>query len=478
MESIPWSKMVLEMREFFLISTLRNRTRLLPDTFKVTSQVSFTIQSSGETSQKSRSQVEQLTSNSEGPRGKVSHTSVDMPNALTLYERHCQQWSHRREFTAQEVKLPVWCLSSVGVRCMLGNGGQRAAGSEWVQMNRWLRPRRLVGPALQPARRVHATPAHWGIRDRFVTESDLNKKPSQLEIQRKGLPENTPTLGERMRRGASSPFFNAHPKDGYYKGQTGTLRDYLEDATLEDVYTKGLKTLKTEIIKWKNELLLDPYSNFILPGGYRPYWQFQTDKDFEDTWITTADSDWGEGYSKCQFDRSPSGKGYFTGELNTRVPKDGRLVKAGYCNLKSVQRYKSFAREANLGFQYFTAIQMRIRGDGRTYILNVHISGMYDMEWNDLWNFPIHTRGGPYWQDIVIPYSKFYLTHKTAFQDDQYRFSADRVRGLSFSVIDNTDGPFALEIDEIGLLNMTEVEENNFDYESYMLREKGFTQKM
>jgi Complex I intermediate-associated protein 30 (CIA30). len=62
--------------------------------------------------------------------------------------------------------------------------------------------------------------------------------------------------------------------------------------------------------------------------------------------------------------------------------------------------------------------------------------------------------------------------------DDQERFDSTIVNGVSFTLKDDVDGPFALEVDEIGLVNMPEVTDDNFDYESYILPEPGFNQKM
>lgn len=239
----------------------------------------------------------------------------------------------------------------------------------------------------------------------------------------------------------------------------------------------------------------------MFPDEYRPFWKFKPDEDFEDKWVTTCDSEWGEGYSKCDLTRSKTGRGYFSGELSTRVPKDGRIARSGYCNLRSVIIFRSFARPAILGFEYYTAFRIRIRGDGRPYFMNVHLNNRYDIYYNDLWSFPIHTRGGPYWEEVTvsvcsqkckypnevvhvilnrfqIPFSKFFLSVKSHLLDDQERFDSTNVNGVSFTLKDDVDGPFALEVDEIGLVNLPEVTKNNFDYESYILPERGYNQKM
>jgi hypothetical protein len=53
-------------------------------------------------------------------------------------------------------------------------------------------------------------------RNLVVKEEDLNKRPSDLEISQKGLPDNTPTLGERMDRDVYRTFHQADEKHGYH----------------------------------------------------------------------------------------------------------------------------------------------------------------------------------------------------------------------------------------------------------------------
>jgi hypothetical protein len=72
--------------------------------------------------------------------------------------------------------------------------------------------------------------------------------------------------------------------------------------------------------------------------NYREQWDFLKSTDLE-RWVTTADSDWGEGYSKCHLELSQSGSAaLFHGELNTRPPQDGRTFKAGYVNMATVKQ--------------------------------------------------------------------------------------------------------------------------------------------
>jgi len=59
-----------------------------------------------------------------------------------------------------------------------------------------LRPTSLLSQRLS----LHTSSSILALRDMFVWEKDLKKRPSALEIKKKGLPQNTPTLKERIRR--------------------------------------------------------------------------------------------------------------------------------------------------------------------------------------------------------------------------------------------------------------------------------------
>ena len=63
-------------------------------------------------------------------------------------------------------------------------------------------------------------------------------------------------------------------------------------------------------------------------------WKFDSSSKFDDTWVVTADQDHDEGFSSASLSVSPAGRGLFTGVLSTQIPKDGKIPRAGYCNMK------------------------------------------------------------------------------------------------------------------------------------------------
>lgn len=163
---------------------------------------------------------------------------------------------------------------------------------------------------------------------------------------------------------------------------------------------EGLKELKSEIKLWteemKEKLEMDPIC-IVRPNETDVIWKFDTE-DILKKWVSTSDSDHGEGYSNCSLQLTEHGKAMFSGDLSTKVPKDGRIKRSGYCNMKSHRIRKSFKRDAYYDWSNYNMVVLKVRGDGRNYMLNLSTTGYFDVMWNDIFHFILFTRGGPYWQ--------------------------------------------------------------------------------
>lgn len=67
---------------------------------------------------------------------------------------------------------------------------------------------------------------------------------------------------------------------------------------------------------------------------------------------------------------------------------------------------KSFKRDAYFDWRMYSHIVLRVRGDGRSYMLNLSTMGYYDIMWNDIYSYVLFTRGGPYWQVSKVKYRR------------------------------------------------------------------------
>jgi len=320
------------------------------------------------------------------------------------------------------------------------------------------------------------------VRNLFLTESEKHKRPSDLEISQKGLPRNTPTLIERVKRDEHSPVFVRDRHSGYHKGLTGTWQDYVDpNATAMDIVKDSFRGIKTEVTKFAKECTSGEAFSMAIkdlpkPDEERLVFDFDTPQKIND-WIVTCDSTWGEGYSTATLTESPlaKGKAMFSGVLDTKPPNDGRIQRAGYANMRSVYKMKSFGRVIDLDWHDFTHLVLRVRGDGRTYVCNLYYYDDYDVQWNDIMQFPLYTRGGPYWQTTVIPFSHFFLTYCGRIQDNLEVLRVDDVVAVGFTLMDRVDGPFQLELDSIKVRcvkNSTSC--RDFPYETYKFPKQNY----
>ncbi|TPP67722.1 putative complex I intermediate-associated protein 30 [Fasciola gigantica] len=168
---------------------------------------------------------------------------------------------------------------------------------------------------------------------------------------------------------------------------------------------------------------------------------------------------------KSVTDNQFSGYGLFRGFISTRVPERGDLVRAGFVNLRSPES-TMFGLLMPYNFEPYTHLVIRYRGDGRSYRINILPRQEWDVSWFDTHHFVLYTRGGPYWQIAKIPLSKFFILRRGLIRINQHRLKNVNVRLLSFSLMDQIEGPFALELDYIALYTDPDHKEK-FAYEQY-----------
>lgn len=108
----------------------------------------------------------------------------------------------------------------------------------------------------------------------------------------------------------------------------------------------------------------------------------------------------------------------------------------------------SFNRKKQYDWSPFNTLHLRVRGDGRPWMINVATETYFSHQKDDIYCYFLYTRGGPYWQEVKvgsvnlrkaqtvapqllpllqIPFSKFFLTSRGRVQDDQHPLWLDKV---------------------------------------------------
>lgn len=63
---------------------------------------------------------------------------------------------------------------------------------------------------------------------------------------------------------------------------------------------------------------------------------------------------------------------------------------------------KSFKRDTYWDWSQYNTLVVRLRGDGRSYLLNLSTEGYFDLLWFDMYHYVLYTRGGPHWQTARV----------------------------------------------------------------------------
>uniref|UniRef100_A0A1A7WCC4 Complex I intermediate-associated protein 30, mitochondrial n=1 Tax=Iconisemion striatum TaxID=60296 RepID=A0A1A7WCC4_9TELE len=235
-------------------------------------------------------------------------------------------------------------------------------------------------------------------------------------------------------------------------------------------FWKGLEGIKKHFRLLKQEFT-DPW---IGPEGKpilehmleqnRVVWEFRGSESLEG-WTVSSDKEIG-GQSEVYLKLGKNNTCFLHGTLCSASPRDGETRYSGYCTMRSKQPLASFDRKKHFDWSSFNTLHLRIRGDGRPWMINVTTENYFSHQKDDIYSYFLYTRGGPYWQDVKIPFSKFFITHRGRIHDDQHPLWLDKVNTIGFTLGDKADGPFQLEIDFIGVCK-DYAHTEDFAYEMY-----------
>lgn len=240
-------------------------------------------------------------------------------------------------------------------------------------------------------------------------------------------------------------FFEVDEKGGYKPVNIKPLEKITILSSLFDL-KKHIKLAISELREYMN---YDPYVDYSF--ATKILWRFDGSQEMIDNWHVSCDADYSLGHSSVNLSYSPTGSAIFSGYLRTTVVDDGLHLAAGYCNLALNPIYKSFYRQKYLDWSPYNHVVLRVRGDGRCYAINIACKGKKDVSWNDMYNYPMYTRGGPHWQVVKIPFSKFVYTSKGEIGDKQEGIPTDSITSFGITLADKISGPFRLEIDYIAV---------------------------
>ncbi|XP_027725830.1 complex I intermediate-associated protein 30, mitochondrial [Vombatus ursinus] len=271
--------------------------------------------------------------------------------------------------------------------------------------------------------------------------------------------------------GRSSPEVNTQGGlEKQTKGEVG-LDLISPKEKIEIIFDKAIRTEIKDHFKLLAKELVDRWRgpegcplHEVLLENTRVMWQFRSDEDL-DKWLVTSDRTIG-GRSKAFLKMASNNQSaLFHGILNTELPHDGETQRSGYCAMTSRIPRGAFERKKYYDWSNFNTLYLRVRGDGRPWMVNIKTDTDLVQKSQHLHSYFMFTRGGPYWQEVKIPFSKFFFSSKGRIQDNQQQLLTDQISSIGFTLADKVNGPFYLELDFIGVFHdPTHTEE--FAYEN------------
>ncbi|XP_076013858.1 complex I intermediate-associated protein 30, mitochondrial [Genypterus blacodes] len=236
-------------------------------------------------------------------------------------------------------------------------------------------------------------------------------------------------------------------------------------------FSKGLEGIKKHFTLMKNQFFerwTGPQGKSLLDHVLEQnqvVFEFRGPESLEQ-WSVSSDHEIG-GSSEIHLKLGKNNNTCFLyGTLCSTPPRDGETRYSGYCTMRSKQPLAAFDRKKHFDLSNFNSLHLRVRGDGRPWMINIAAETYFTHTKDDVYSYFLYTRGGPYWQDVKIPFSKFFLSSRGRIQDNQHPLWLDKVNTIGFTLGDNADGPFQLELDFVGV-SKDYAHTEEFAYELY-----------
>lgn len=124
------------------------------------------------------------------------------------------------------------------------------------------------------------------------------------------------------------------------------------------------------------------------------------------------------------------------------------LVFEGELSLENNGGFASVRRPVGADVSAATGLQLKVRGDGRTYQIRLRQDERFDgIAWR--LEFPTSTQ----WQTVTLDFADFEPVFRGRRVVDAGPVAPKKIRQLGFMVADKTPGPFRLEIGAIQFLD-------------------------
>ena len=165
-----------------------------------------------------------------------------------------------------------------------------------------------------------------------------------------------------------------------------------------------------------------------------------------------SDADMG-GYSTASLDYVPPSSdpahARFHGSISTALPPDKPEVqRSGYAGFRTRDRPPTVFGKALWDIDAYTFLALRVRSDGRSYLVNVQTESVVPTDLHRL-----YARRPGEWETVLIRWNDFVRTNHGFVVEPQEELLRRKVRSVGLALTDRLPGPFELCVERFWATN-------------------------
>ncbi|KAI1391934.1 CIA30-domain-containing protein [Hypoxylon trugodes] len=191
------------------------------------------------------------------------------------------------------------------------------------------------------------------------------------------------------------------------------------------------------------------------PSGPLPLHDFHQAERLKECKVM-SDADMG-GFSKAALDHIPSsydnpnGHAHFHGSISTALPPNRpEIQRSGYAGWRTLDRPPTIFGRAVWNIDMYTYLGMRIKSDGRAYLVNVQTESVVP---TDLHQHRLFAKRPGEWETVYIKWNDFVRTNHGFVVEPQTEMLRQKVRSIGVGLTDRVPGVFDLFVERIWATN-------------------------
>lgn len=148
---------------------------------------------------------------------------------------------------------------------------------------------------------------------------------------------------------------------------------------------------------------------------------------------------------------NPNGHVRFHGSISTQLPRNRPdIERSGYAAWKTLDRPPTIFGKAVWDIDMYNYLAMRIKSDGRSYLVNVQTESIVP---TDLHQHRLFSKRPGEWETVLIRWNDFVRTNHGYVVEPQTEMLRQKVRTIGIGLTDRVQGPFDLSIESIWATN-------------------------